>query len=136
VPLLQRSSSLNNRQADRRSFGEKSLGAAPAKIKKAASGLGIELAATDSDKENWSPERQLATDSAQENRAGRNARGARSPARVSRGRSKPTQSQAVVDDDDEVARFMGRERESKSVSEEEELDCVQGLLSLSQGNWR
>lgn len=55
------------------------------------------------------------------------------------------------DNDDEVARFMGQgesqgrggqelrsrhSRKSDSVSEEEDLDCVQGLLSLSQGNWR
>lgn len=53
--------------------------------------------------------------------------------------------------DDEVARFMGEQtpagnkrlemtrkgsRQSDSVSEEEDLDCVQGLLKLSQGNWR
>lgn len=63
-------------------------------------------------------------------------------------------SEDDADGDEEVARFMGRgggrgrrgseetemeterARKSDSVSEEEELDCVQGLLSLSQGNWR
>ncbi|KAK5170443.1 Homeobox protein yox1 [Saxophila tyrrhenica] len=38
--------------------------------------------------------------------------------------------------DPEIAAFMKNGRKSSSVSGAEELDCVQGLLSLSQGNWR
>ena len=38
--------------------------------------------------------------------------------------------------DPELAAFMRSGRKSNSISEEEELDCIQNLLSLSQGNWR
>jgi hypothetical protein len=40
------------------------------------------------------------------------------------------------EDDPEIAAFMKGGRRGSSVSGEEEMDCVQGLLSLSQGNWR
>jgi len=47
--------------------------------------------------------------------------------------------------DEEVASFMGRQREEdpssgrtsvETASAEEDLECVSGLLKLSQGNWR
>lgn len=51
------------------------------------------------------------------------------------------ENQASWAEDDEVARFMAQGRPASSgslssVSGEEELGCVQGLLSLSQGSWR
>jgi len=39
------------------------------------------------------------------------------------------------DQDPELVAFMRDHRKSSSISGEEELDCVQGLLSLSQGRW-
>ena len=38
--------------------------------------------------------------------------------------------------DPEVEAFMEGHRRSASASEEDDLDCIQGLLSLSQGNWK
>ena len=42
------------------------------------------------------------------------------------------------EDDPEIAEFMGasRKRSDGTNASGEDLDCVQGLLSLSQGNWR
>jgi len=40
----------------------------------------------------------------------------------------------IATDDDEVREFMrGNGRKEAA---EDDLDCIQGLLSLSQGNWR
>lgn len=41
-----------------------------------------------------------------------------------------------VDNDAEIEAFMKGGRSNSNVSGEEEMDCVQGLLSLSQGAWR
>ena len=41
----------------------------------------------------------------------------------------------IATDDDEVREFM-RGSGRKEAAEEDDLDCIQGLLSLSQGNWR
>lgn len=38
--------------------------------------------------------------------------------------------------DEEVKRFMGKEASVGTTSSGEDMDCVQSLLSLSQGNWR
>ena len=146
TPLLQRSASMQNSQPMRRIFNEKNT-ITPGRYKKNSSGLGIELPANDSDKENWSPERQANEDYEAEEAVGpRSVR--RTMARIGRtpGRTPGRPGKvfedfgaripASPDEDEEVASFMGRERKSQSVSEEEELDCVQGLLSLSQGNWR
>ena len=48
-------------------------------------------------------------------------------------RKSDTQDKENVEVDEEVSQFMGG---SSLPREEEELDCVQGLLSLSQGAWR
>lgn len=138
TPLLQRSSSLHNKQSPRM-FGDKSATKTPRQFRKAASGLGIQMPMTDSDKENWSPERQIVAGADEEDypfSMPRPQASKRSPAKSGKDRSEPTRSVDDPEVDEEVARFMGRERKSQSVSEEEELDCVQGLLSLSQGNWR
>lgn len=48
----------------------------------------------------------------------------------------PNSEIADPEADPELAAFMGGARKSNSISSEDDLDCVQGLLSLSQGNWR
>lgn len=127
----------------------------------------FDFPATDSDKENWSPERHFSfmqsmrtSPAVPPTTARRRAPVAHTPLRRGISPTKAGASSALLrqraeteeeeDDDEEVARFMGaaggsarrdegRERQSRasdSVSEEEDLDCVQGLLSLSQGAWR
>ncbi|KAF2838416.1 hypothetical protein M501DRAFT_1005306 [Patellaria atrata CBS 101060] len=46
---------------------------------------------------------------------------------------------ANPEDDEEIAAFMGSAKNSvvkEDVKDGDEMDCIQGLLSLSQGNWR
>ena len=40
----------------------------------------------------------------------------------------------IATDDDEVREFM--RGSGRKEAAEDDLDCIQGLLSLSQGNWR
>ncbi|KAF4554977.1 putative homeobox protein YOX1 [Elsinoe fawcettii] len=146
APLLQRSQSLQNKQSPGL-LGRSKSGTSPRKFKKAQSGLGIQMITTDSDKENWSPERQFrGYDGAEspvdsETTQGSRRRSTVTPGKLLHRALDGIEEHATVssdaDEDDEIAHFMGgRERKSNSVSEEEELDCVQGLLSLSQGNWK
>jgi len=141
TPLLQRSQSVQNKPIARTSFGGKPSAGSPRKFKKAASGLGIRMSGPDSDKENWSPERIVPASERSVRTIESDDDIDESQAAVSalRGSLKTPRNQSWRDDDiDSSAHHTGRKRESKSnsVSEEEELDCVQGLLSLSQGNWR
>ncbi len=94
----------------------------------------------DSDKENWSPEGL-----ASEDRGAAATDSSKVPSRhtMSSNRSYDqsftfVEPSDVVDpeEDPEIAAFMNPGRRSSSVSGEEEMDCVHGLLSLSQGNWR
>jgi len=141
TPLLQRSQSVQNKPIGRSSFGGKPSAGSPRKFKKSASGLGIKMIGPDSDKENWSPERIIPASerSVRTIESDDDLDESHTAVSTSRGPLKTPRNQSWRDDDNEhSARHTGRKRESKSnsVSEEEELDCVQGLLSLSQGNWR
>lgn len=109
---------------------------------------------TDSDKENWEPEdhinprRQHASEP--KYRPSRQVLGENMQV-VSQGNSlgammaseRQTRINADVEVDDDVARFMAdgskddsSQSSSTSSGGSEELDCVQSLLSLSQGNWK
>ena len=140
VPLLQRSHSVQNKRPASFYSESDDTFAAPRKFKKTASGLGIQMPMTDSDKENWSPERQSTVDLAEVEVDDEDV--AESPAETANifSSTKFTQKSLGLsdssEDDEETTTPTERERKSQSVSEEEELDCVQGLLSLSQGNWR
>lgn len=80
----------------------------------------------DSDKENWSP------DPARPGARGRSlGRGASSRLVNNRVDAKSHQSR-----DDQLSSFIRRGEKNEGVSGTDDLDCVQGLLSLSQGNWR
>ncbi|PNS16378.1 hypothetical protein CAC42_112 [Sphaceloma murrayae] len=144
--LLQRSQSMQNKQSPGW-LGRSKSGTSPKKLKKAQSGLGIHVVATDSDKENWSPDRQFGgydgadSDSESEATEGSRRLSTITPGKTLRvldGIEEQARGSSDPEEDDEIAQFMGRsgQRKSNSVSEEEELDCVQGLLSLSQGNWK
>ncbi|KAK6433029.1 Homeobox protein yox1 [Oleoguttula sp. CCFEE 5521] len=119
------------------------------KLRYSLSTAQIIIPGNDSDKENWSPDRAVTTVSEgqikpvskgvlSEKRGGVNA--ARSGRKQSplKGRLLRTgdDENANPDADPELAAFMRSDRRSRSISGDEELDCVQGLLSLSQGAWR
>jgi hypothetical protein len=109
---------------------------------------------TDSDKENWEPENhinpQRQRTSEPKHRPSRQVLGDNMQV-ISQGSSlgdmmaskRQTRVNTDVEVDDDVARFMadgskdsGSQPASTSSGDSEELDCVQSLLSLSQGNWR
>ena len=118
------------------------------KLKYSDSAASISIPGNDSDKENWTPDRELAASQPvipmappEFDRRHRTVLGERratghvpqrTPAKGVGGRENRD-----PENDPELAAFMrSSERKSNSISEDEELDCVQGLLSLSQGNWR
>ncbi|KAI9709301.1 MAG: hypothetical protein M1820_003421 [Bogoriella megaspora] len=122
----------------------------------------VEVPNNESDKENWEPNGQ----SRQPLRTLANTDAKPKPAQVSRtilGESStvPSQESSLgamlnrerprktprgqldrenisLDDDPEIAEFMGtrNKRNSGTNASGDDFDCVQGLLSLSQGNWR
>jgi hypothetical protein len=102
------------------------------KIKELESG-DVEIPNNDSDKENWEPgvDRSANTPSSKVG-VDNNRR--------KRQRREPHEHQADAEntapEDDEVARFMGAGATHASISNGEELGCVEGLLKLSRGGWR
>lgn len=107
-PSLNKSStSLGRLQADRHDNPAQSVKPTP-KLQHSVSAASAWISGNDSDKENWSPEMKPQTDEHSEN--------------------------IDPESNSEIAAFMRGGR--KSPPPEEDLDCVQGLLSLSQGNWR
>lgn len=103
----------------------------------------------DSDKENWSPNRSNVLGDDRERNVystSRPALGSNSNAANRAAKSGPVPNNdkkqasatelADPENDAELAAFMKGGRLSNHASDEDELDCVQGLLSLSQGNWR
>ncbi|KAK5116965.1 hypothetical protein LTR62_006686 [Meristemomyces frigidus] len=86
-------------------------------LKQTHSGKSMYVPGNDSDKENWSPE------------------GDGSSATTKKMLHHELQDEyADPETDQEVKAFMRGGRQS--MSSEEDMDCVQGLLSLSQGNWK
>lgn len=174
-PLLPRSASGTNLQRPRHQTSNSLSKLSKTKTPKLKQTAVFEMpSATDSDKENWSPERAFAFEqSMQTSPAVPGTVSASARRKVAMAQQTPRQRGAAFktpsrvrslardedeedDDDDEdedVVAFMGMgtsglvrrreeervediERKSDSVSEPEDLDCVQGLLSLSQGAWR
>lgn len=113
-------------------------GASLPKLKHSGSAASLHIKGNDSDKENWSPERDSGSDLEDvgqlDGESGRlNVLQAQSHSRSKSHGGKQSQSQSDVNDpeaDAELADFMRGGRKS------DDLDCVQGLLSLSQGNWK
>ncbi|KAF2087429.1 hypothetical protein K490DRAFT_57033 [Saccharata proteae CBS 121410] len=139
-----------------------SLARLQTKPQKKQDGDGFEIPQTESDKENWEPSgqhisgRRKLTTSQSATQPRRRILGentnimsqnsslgsmmAREKAQKSPVKGRLKNSQSInPEDDEEVAAFMGnaaRGNERTNVSSGEELGCVQGLLKLSQGNWR
>lgn len=150
-PSLQRS----NTSSGRLQHGKETVGKPGLKLKYSESGASVHVPGNESDKENWSPERTLPVSSqpgmgsrsGQYTKQGRTVLGesrtggnTARPARTDKRQPQTPRPRAATekvtdpDQDPELAAFM-RDRKSSSISGEEELDCVQGLLSLSQGRW-
>jgi hypothetical protein len=147
-PTLHRS----NTSSGRLQHGVETVQKSALKLKYSESGASIYIPGNESDKENWSPERNVLPSSQPvmgsssgksrrtalgESRAagitGKASRIGKRPPQTPRPRA-ATEKLTDPDKDPELAAFM-RDRKSSSISGEEELDCVQGLLSLSQGRW-
>jgi len=142
-PQLQRShSSLGKLQG---TASNKDPNKAGLVLKQSESAASVYIPGNESDKENWSPgsdgrvsnDRQAQTAFSSHLEAHGRAR-AREMANCRQGlRSKHQAIEGVdLETDVEVKAFMRGGRKSTSMSSEDDLDCVQGLLSLSQGNWR
>lgn len=144
-PSLQRASTSAGRlQQGKPEFSARQL----PKLKYSDSAASISIPGNDSDKENWTPDRELAAsqpvipmappnfDRRQRTVLGERRATGNAPQRTP-GKGLVDRENRDPENDPELAAFMrSSERKSNSISEDEELDCVQGLLSLSQGNWR
>lgn len=110
-------------------------GASLPKLKHSGSAASFHIKGNDSDKENWSPERELNSDGEEIGPPGGES-GRRDLETQRQSRARPGGGRTTHNDahdpeaDAELAEFMRGGRKS------EDLDCVQGLLSLSQGNWK
>ena len=103
---------------------------------------------TDSDKENWEPEGLINPRRPHvyepkwrpaRKALGENTREMSYSGSLGALMAREMNTNADADVDVEVARFMGgrsKEASESTTSSGEELDCVQSLLSLSQGNWK
>ena len=103
-------------------------GRGPSTLKQSATSLAVYIPGNDSDKENWSPDsgRDLNTESTTDKLP-----------KISLMQSRNLNDEnRDPEADPELAAFMRGGGKDGRVSQAEELDCVQGLLSLSQGNWK
>ncbi|KAL4756929.1 homeobox domain-containing protein [Aspergillus foveolatus] len=141
-------SSLGRLESSRKALGEK----LPSTLKISKSTKDdLELEAGDSDKENWIPGTRVSqsrrrTVSSHTHRPvlkDSNGRDGRPQDVSTSGRSRwsqpshrksvgPSKSLSMSGLEGDVSAFMG----GNATSQEEDLDCIQGLLSLSQGAWR
>jgi hypothetical protein len=110
----------------------------------------VDLQLGDSDKENWLPgtqasgvrrrrtglpsQRSVLTDNGgSKHDGGLKTRGANESQAAKRGRGREPDATFPINVDEEVMAFMSS---SDGSNQNEDLDCIQGLLSLSQGAWR
>ncbi|KAK1820785.1 Homeobox protein yox1 [Friedmanniomyces endolithicus] len=131
---------------------------ATASLKHSETDSSVYIPGNESDKENWSPgagssvadkatvktgltqelgprKPTLGADRNAINTAKIGAKGQEN-VKTTAGREAHTSENTDPEADPEVAAFMRGGRVSNSGSSEADLDCVHGLLSLSQGNWR
>lgn len=151
VPKLHKSSTALGRLEGMPTLTSHAYAEPPAKLKSTESAFSIHIPGNESDKENWSPSIAISPDGQSERsyhyegalKAAESAKVAtRDWARhssvggVKRHRHSVSTGEDNSSEDPEVTAFMSSARKRSGVSGDEELDCVQGLLSLSQGNWR
>ena len=150
-PTLQRSNTSSGRLQAEHSQTNATSEKPRTKLKQSESAISISIPGNESDKENWSPERDHVPSrqpASQDPSSGRPVLGEKRNAAntfrpgesgVTSTKRKAARLEGDSNDpekDIELAAFMHRQRKSNSTSSEDDLDCVQGLLSLSQGNWR
>ena len=156
-PLLQRANTSFGRLQGEAYSDKQQPVKAPSKLKHSGSAVSVYVPGNDSDKENWSPDSDSASTgqpAVSFSTGGRASRGPRvledNNSSIHNARQSqqvrsllktsstqvPDRENADPEADPELASFIRGGRKSTSVSEEDDLDCVQGLLSLSQGNWR
>jgi len=154
---LHRSSTSSGRlQGKPQSHGSRQNKAKP-KLKYSESAVSVYIPGNDSDKENWSPDRDLDPtlgskkdtvrtdqsgltrsvlgDGQKQSNLGLQSTSFALSAKAAEGRRVGGEN-ADPEADPELAAFMRSGRKSNSMSSEDDMDCVQGLLSLSQGAWR
>ena len=113
------------------------------KVKHAESSFSVYIPGNESDKENWSPSTDMSLNGQPEHllqslsHMSKDVASKPSANELKRQRASFSNTENCrPEEDPEVAVFMRGTQRRRSVSGDEELDCVQGLLSLSQGNWR
>lgn len=110
------------------------LGACLPKLKHSGSAASLHIKGNESDKENWSPERGSDFDAEEtDGELGRRDVAAQGQSRsrtISGRKRQPHNGENDPEADAELSEFMRGGRKN------DDLDCVQGLLSLSQGNWK
>ncbi|KAK3112430.1 Homeobox protein yox1 [Teratosphaeriaceae sp. CCFEE 6253] len=146
-PSLQRANTSFGRLQSKSAAGAQAEANSKPTLKKAGSGLSVYIPGNESDKENKSPGTE---GSATIHHGAIGGRCKLAPNQHLRNGSKaPSQSMRAAktaaghgldgenrdpEQDPELAAFMSGGRQS--ISSEDDLDCVQRLLSLSQGSWR
>lgn len=143
-PLLQRARTSLGRLQGKTS----NVATEPVPSLKYSESAAVYIPGNESDKENWSPgSKDHVADTDKPGKSQLSRRAALAPADKSEHwRSAPRLARVSVDNDEdaidpetdaELAAFMrAGAREGSARSDAEDLDCVQGLLSLSQGNWK
>lgn len=128
-PPLQRSNTSMGRLQGRPAEG---IRKAP-KLKHSESAAPLPGKGTESDKENMSPHSDVEFDRFDTSVTN----GEERRIRLSHVRgNRSCEADADPENDEELSAFMRGGQKRASVSGDDDLDCVQGLLSLSQGNWR
>lgn len=123
---LQRSSTSYGRLQCR---GEQTAPAAPT-LKATKSAKTMIVGSSDSDKENRSPGGESDSFSLDDSVQGHRRQAPRTSDRTTQDAENDPEADA------ELAAFMRGGRKESKASGDDDLDCIQGLLSLSQGNWR
>lgn len=144
-PPLQRSSTSQGRLQGDSSNLHPSIAKPRPKLKPSESEVALEIPDNESDKENWSPDRPRHPSSQQQANSHshrpaltENKNAANTPQHIvtNAKRFKPSPPDNAEDYEDREPDRQRSERKGTSTSSSDDLDCVQGLLSLSQGNWR
>ncbi|KAK3715979.1 Homeobox protein yox1, partial [Vermiconidia calcicola] len=143
APKLQKSNTSFGRLQNRPT-GEETTSTAPTpSFKHSMSAIAVYAPGNDSDKENWSPDAEEALEGHSDidrlSSGSTLVRSSTSGSQRQAERTSVSDAKTETGDpeaDEELAAFMRGAPKSNRISREDDLDCVQGLLSLSQGNWR
>ena len=145
TPKLHKSSTALGRLENRALLNSDASSKPLSKLKHPQSPYPIHIPGNESDKENWSPATATSPDGQSDFGVDQTTHAEyyfvprkRLAQTTDENHPRARSSYLGVNsgEDQEVAAFMRGPGTKKTMSANEELDCVQGLLSLSQGNWR